>query len=261
MKRYQPYQGSIAAYVSLFINAPLTFTPGDGETYEYSNANYVLIGYLIEKLSGQSYARYLEENIFEPLGLEDTYYDPYDGLLILNKDRTDGHILLTDIEGDIPSFDNIGIGKCNNDFGLGFWNAAAGLVSSNKDIDKFYRILFDKRNQPSLLFQNANTIKKILYPNLYYDEPQNQNNAYWGHGVSVKFADDIDLNSYTIDNDIWPELISMSGTNICTQMRTRLAYLEDDKQFIVTVFINGRRVYVDDATLAALPECALLSGS
>ena len=95
-KRYQPYQGSIASYISTFINAPLTFKPGDGETYEYSNANYVLVAYLIEKYTDLSYSEYLKENIFEPLALENTYYDPYDGSLIINKDRTDGHFLLTD---------------------------------------------------------------------------------------------------------------------------------------------------------------------
>jgi len=40
-----------------------------GSTFEYSNTNYTILGYLIEVVSGQSYADYLEQHIFEPLGM------------------------------------------------------------------------------------------------------------------------------------------------------------------------------------------------
>ena len=75
------------------------------------------------------------------------------------------------------------------------------------------------------------------------------------------------VDSYTIDNDVWPELIYMGGTNICVQTRMRLAYLDGDKELIVSVFSNARRIYTNTATLAAfaavkpaLSRCALLIG-
>lgn len=52
---------------------PLDFPPG--EQYRYSNTGYVLLGWIIEVASGQSYATFLRENIFQPLGLNDTGYD------------------------------------------------------------------------------------------------------------------------------------------------------------------------------------------
>lgn len=41
-----------------------------GERFAYSNPGYVLLGYIIEKISGQSYERYIAEHIFAPLGMQ-----------------------------------------------------------------------------------------------------------------------------------------------------------------------------------------------
>jgi CubicO group peptidase (beta-lactamase class C family) len=59
--------------VASFRNKPLDFQPG--EKYRYSNAGYYLLGYLIEKISGQSYESFLRQNIFKPLGMNDSGYD------------------------------------------------------------------------------------------------------------------------------------------------------------------------------------------
>lgn len=49
-----------------------------GEEYSYNNTGYDLLGVLIERLSGQSYAAFMDENIFSPLGMDDTYALPND---------------------------------------------------------------------------------------------------------------------------------------------------------------------------------------
>jgi CubicO group peptidase (beta-lactamase class C family) len=51
----------------------LDFQPG--EKFSYSNSNYLLLGYLIEKISGDSYEKFLQQNVLAPLGLKDTGYD------------------------------------------------------------------------------------------------------------------------------------------------------------------------------------------
>ncbi|MEO8726715.1 MAG: serine hydrolase [Acidobacteriaceae bacterium] len=56
-----------------FLDLPLDFQPG--EKFEYSNSNYIVLGYIIEKASGQSYIQFLTERILKPLGLSDTGYD------------------------------------------------------------------------------------------------------------------------------------------------------------------------------------------
>ncbi len=51
---------------------PPTFAPGKG--WHYSNTNTVLLGQVIEKVSGLSLDKYLQENIFTPLALENTSF-------------------------------------------------------------------------------------------------------------------------------------------------------------------------------------------
>lgn len=45
-----------------------------GEALIYNNSGYFFLGLIVEKVSGKSYEKYLEENIFKPLGMNHTYY-------------------------------------------------------------------------------------------------------------------------------------------------------------------------------------------
>lgn len=49
----------------------MLFNPGD--EFHYSNTGYDLLGLLIERLSGQTYAQFMEDYIFAPLGMADTF--------------------------------------------------------------------------------------------------------------------------------------------------------------------------------------------
>lgn len=62
-----------ADLVALFRNRPLDFEPG--AQYKYSNSGYSLLGFIIEKASGESYEAFLKKNIFVPLGMKSTGYD------------------------------------------------------------------------------------------------------------------------------------------------------------------------------------------
>lgn len=52
-----------------------------GDEYSYSNTGYDLLGILIERLSGQSYPQFMEENVFAPLGMGATFAVPNDARL------------------------------------------------------------------------------------------------------------------------------------------------------------------------------------
>ncbi|MNM82466.1 putative penicillin-binding protein PbpX [compost metagenome] len=49
---------------------PLAFTPGSD--FKYSNSGYILLGSIIEQVSGMSYSNYVTENFLQPLGMEHT---------------------------------------------------------------------------------------------------------------------------------------------------------------------------------------------
>src|SRR5262245_58502828 len=59
--------------VARFRDKLLEFEPG--EKWNYSNSGYVLLGYLIERVSGESYETFVQKNIFTPLGMKDSGYD------------------------------------------------------------------------------------------------------------------------------------------------------------------------------------------
>ena len=49
---------------------------GPGEVFRYSDINFILLGALIEKVTGEAEDVYVQQNIFAPLGLDDTHYLP-----------------------------------------------------------------------------------------------------------------------------------------------------------------------------------------
>ena len=75
---YRTYRASLMQlrtlddYLALFAGDSLQSTPGT--TYEYSNAGYVVLGKIIERVSGQSYYDYVQRHIFEPAGMTNTGY-------------------------------------------------------------------------------------------------------------------------------------------------------------------------------------------
>ena len=49
---------------------------GPGEVFRYSDINFILLGALIEKVTGEAEDVYVQQNVFAPLGMEDTRYLP-----------------------------------------------------------------------------------------------------------------------------------------------------------------------------------------
>lgn len=61
---------AIKDYLPLFADQPLKFEPGAGRAY--SNGGYIVLGAIIEKVTGKSYYDYVRERIFKPAGMEST---------------------------------------------------------------------------------------------------------------------------------------------------------------------------------------------
>lgn len=58
--------------VDYFKNQPMDFEPG--AQWKYNNSGYILLGFIIEKVSGQPYSQYVTEHFFKPLGMHNSYY-------------------------------------------------------------------------------------------------------------------------------------------------------------------------------------------
>lgn len=64
---------------NLFKDMPLEFEPGEG--WSYCFFGYYLLGVIIERVSGKSYIQFINENIFEPLGMNNSGIDDYREIL------------------------------------------------------------------------------------------------------------------------------------------------------------------------------------
>lgn len=68
----------LADYLALFTEEPLLFEPGKGTSY--SNAGYITLGLIIERLSGMSYQDYVAEHVFRPAGMTNAGFFARDGI-------------------------------------------------------------------------------------------------------------------------------------------------------------------------------------
>jgi CubicO group peptidase (beta-lactamase class C family) len=84
--------------LTIFKDKPLEFEPG--EKYKYSNSGYVVLGAIVEAVSGKTYEEYIKENILEPLKMQNSGYDHRD---IIMENRAAGYTL--DEKGELRNAD------------------------------------------------------------------------------------------------------------------------------------------------------------
>jgi CubicO group peptidase (beta-lactamase class C family) len=111
------------------LNTELAFTPGN--QISYSNTGYNLLGKIIEKVSGLSYDKYLQKNIFKPLGMKNSGYEN-PGKKI--KNRAIGYKIMEN--GD---YTDIGKPDVSGAF------AAGALYSTTEDMYKWDEALYNEK--------------------------------------------------------------------------------------------------------------------
>lgn len=138
---------SIENLIALFKNKPLDFNPG--EKYSYSNSGYILLGYIIEKITGKSYFQVVHENIFQPLGMNHSGFD-FKSLKSINK--ATGYLkLTTKIKEPSPIVDS----------SVSF--SAGALYTTVGDLYKWDRALYTNKIISAASLQKAFTPYKSKY--------------------------------------------------------------------------------------------------
>jgi D-alanyl-D-alanine carboxypeptidase len=117
-RRFAPAE--LVAYAGRF---PAAFRPGAEGAWDYSSTNYVILGMIVEAVTGRPLAVEMRERIFEPLSLESTYFAPDEP-----------------IEG--PFATGYGGSRVQRDVAMSFAYATANLVSTTDDVQRFGRALF-----------------------------------------------------------------------------------------------------------------------
>jgi CubicO group peptidase (beta-lactamase class C family) len=104
---------------------PLKFPPGD--QFAYSNTNYIALAYMITRISGKPWHAFLDERIFQPLGMADTGYD-------------DAMAIVPNRAGRYEVIDDLRSQKWRNSAWVNptfWWQGGAGIVSSVADMAKW----------------------------------------------------------------------------------------------------------------------------
>ncbi|MGJ8716616.1 MAG: serine hydrolase domain-containing protein [Maribacter stanieri] len=127
----------------------LNFKPG--EYFQYTNSNYILLADIITKVSGKSFADFMQEDVFEPFGMENTIKKSSTYTII--KNRAIGYI---EDEGDfykaqLHAFIYDGDGQ---------------VLTTPKDMFKWHKGLQKVPNQHSELYKKMHTKAKLNNGNI-----------------------------------------------------------------------------------------------
>jgi CubicO group peptidase (beta-lactamase class C family) len=162
-------------WVPLFVDEPLLFAPG--ERFSYSNAGYVVLGLIIEELSGSTYDEYLREHVFEPAAMTATGFPDVEEAA---PDLAVGYTTF-DIDGNDTGALSVHTALMP---GRGF--AAGGGYSTAGDLHRFGAALFGDRllspESVDLLTTGKVTVRdQAMYAYGFFDRVQAGRRVV-GHG-------------------------------------------------------------------------------
>jgi len=121
-----------------------------GEKFEYCNANYTLLGMVIEKISHSSLNEFLTDNIFKPVGMKGTYVDEPS---LKNKKRAVGYYLF----GEPYNYST-------------YIGGAASVVSSVEDLYKWDQYLYNPKIVTKKSLEEAFEIQSKIGKDEIYEE-------------------------------------------------------------------------------------------
>ncbi|PDY96357.1 serine hydrolase domain-containing protein [Bacillus thuringiensis] len=164
--------------VKLGLSLPPDFAPGKG--WSYSNTGYVLLGILIEKVTGNSYAEEIENRIIEPLELSNTFL-PGNSSVIPGTNHArgyfqpDGASELKDITYYNPS-----IGS-----------SAGDMISTADDLNKFFsyllsgKLLKEQQLKQMLTTVPTGSAEIVGYGLGIYETKLPNGVSIWGHSGGI----------------------------------------------------------------------------
>ena len=102
--------------------------------FDYSNENFALLGVIIERASGMTYAKYIEKNIFEPLNMKNSFAD------ILKLTNRQNKAIGYTYKNENSEFIS-GLRRENDKMGGGLVNPAGGIYSTTRDLYNYFKAI------------------------------------------------------------------------------------------------------------------------
>ncbi|MEO1182209.1 MAG: serine hydrolase [Cyanobacteria bacterium J06636_28] len=151
--------------VGRFQDLPLEFTPG--ETFKYSNSGYVLLTHILEVVSGQPYADYVQTNIFSPLAMNNTGYEIPNAVI---SNLAQGYIFIgPDLYLQTEPID------------MSLPQGAGGLYSTLEDLAIWNQWLYGTAAAQSILSEDSITL--LTTPATPMDTPADLPDAFYSYGL------------------------------------------------------------------------------
>lgn len=139
--KLEPFRTTTAELVTRFRDKPLDFATG--EKFSYSNSGFVLLTYILEKATGGTYEKFVQDNIFTPLGMKDSGVDSNSAVI---HHRASGYVFAKD------HFENAGF------INMTVPQGAGALYSTTDDLFKWEQGLFGGK------LLNAASLEKMTTP-------------------------------------------------------------------------------------------------
>ncbi|MGI8282251.1 serine hydrolase domain-containing protein [Bacillus mycoides] len=164
--------------VKMGISMPPDFAPG--KSWSYSNTGYVLLGILIETVTGNSYAEEIENRIIEPLELSNTFL-PGNSSVIPGTKHARGYIQL----------DGASEPKDVTHYNPSMGSSAGDMISTADDLNKFFSYLLGgkllKEQQLKQMLTTVPTGEAAFgrYGLGIYETKLPNGVSIWGHGGSI----------------------------------------------------------------------------
>lgn len=182
--RFSRLHTTPAALVARVSGRPLLSRPGT--RWSYSNTGYALLGMVVERVSGRSYATFLNSHVFAPLGLRSTSYD-------VNHPRVPAHA---------SGYASWGVPAAYLDMSVPY--AAGALDSTVGDLYRWDRALMS--DQPRLIWPA--TLTEMFRPWVLVNSAAPKSGAY-GYGwfidnAGAEYDHDGDINGFVSYNAIFP---------------------------------------------------------
>lgn len=211
-KTYYKLNLSPDSTLALFMNTPLDTLPG--VRMVYSDIGAILLGKIVERVSGETLDRYLAEHVFRPLGMLDTQYRPDSSLLSriapTERDPWRGRL----VHGEVHD---------ENAYALGGVSGHAGLFSTAHDLSRLAQAYLNGGVLDGARLAKASTIRQFTTVEdssfssraLGWDTPSDRSSAghfitrpAFGHtgftGTSLWIAPQYDLYVLLLTNRVNP---------------------------------------------------------
>ncbi|WNF28412.1 serine hydrolase domain-containing protein [Streptomyces sp. C11-1] len=150
-----------------------------GETWGYSNTNYVLAGLIVQRVTGRPLAEEIDRRIIKRIGLRHTYF-PTPGDMTIRERHPRGYHRSPE-DGPLRDFTKM-------DPSAGW--AAGQLISTNSDLNRFFTALLAGRLLPAAQLAEMRTTVPAGTSGLRYglgltSRPLSCGGVYWGHGGDI----------------------------------------------------------------------------